>query len=70
MPDQNQIATIAACLNVTVAHLRDGKPVDTQLQGLRRSIYDLTEGLPREDLDILESMVRRLRALHLMQEND
>ncbi|OVE46712.1 helix-turn-helix domain-containing protein [Chromobacterium violaceum] len=68
MPDSNQIATLAACLNVTTAHLRDGAPVDPEQQRDRHIIFALTDGLPREDLAIIISMIARLRALHQLHD--
>lgn len=68
VPDSNQIATLAACLSVTAAHLRDGKPVNSEQQRDRHILFAMTDGLPREDLAVLISMTARFRALHLLHD--
>nr|WP_301280389.1 helix-turn-helix transcriptional regulator [Chromobacterium subtsugae] len=67
MPDQNQLATLAAYLDVTVSHLVHGTPVDSDHAARCRHLHDLATALPASDVEAMIHLANSILATKMLQ---
>ncbi|WP_413541813.1 helix-turn-helix domain-containing protein [Chromobacterium violaceum] len=67
MPDQNQLATLAAFLHTTVPHLLNGDQVDADHAALCHRLYSLATDLDTRDVETFIDIFERLLATKKLQ---
>ena len=67
MPDQNQLATLAAYLDVTVPHLVHGTPVDAGRISRCHYLLSLATDLDDRHLEAMISLAEGLLAAKMLQ---
>ncbi|MGC0155004.1 helix-turn-helix domain-containing protein [Chromobacterium vaccinii] len=67
MPDRNQLATLAAYLDVTVSHLVNGDPMDPNHAARCQRLHALATALHASDVDAMIQLAESILATKMLQ---
>ncbi|WP_434627587.1 helix-turn-helix domain-containing protein [Chromobacterium sp. CV08] len=67
MPDRNQLATLAAYLDVSVPYLVHGTPVDSDHAARCRHLHDLATALHASDVEAMIQLASSILATKMLQ---